>query len=302
MTRTVFNTYHPLVAATYLVAALAFTMAAFHPLFLAPSLLVALGYNACLKGPRATARSLAWQLPLGLVIALVNPIFSQSGSTILFMWGESHAYYLESLCYGACMGAMLVAVMVWFSNFSHIMTSDKIMQLTGNVAPTLGLMITMILRLVPQFVRRGGSVGAVQSVCTAASAGAAGEEPATGGFFARKAAQLQGSMRNISVLMGWGMEDSLDTAESMRARGWGAVGKRTTYRRNDFRAADGVVMAVLAVLIAVSAWCAVTACSCFTFYPRMSTANALWWGYYPYVALLLMPVALELKERAAWRN
>ena len=301
MKHTVFDTYHPLVAATYLVAVLAFTMGAFHPLFLIPSLAGALIYSALLRGRGATGRSLVWQLPLVLVIALVNPVFSQSGSTVLFTWGQMHAYYLESLCYGVCMGVMLVAVMVWFSNLSHILTSDKLMQLTGSVAPTLGLMITMVLRLVPQFVRRGAAIGSVQTACTAAGPGGQ-DQPRSPNLARRKAAQLKGSMRSISVLMGWGMEDSLDTAEAMRARGWGVAAKRTTYRRSSFRLADGVVMGLLAALIAASAWCAATACGCFSFYPTMTWANPLWWGYYPYVALLLVPAFLWLKERFAWRR
>lgn len=301
MKHTVFNTFHPVIAATYLVAVLAFTMAAFHPLFLVPSLVGALIYSALLRGPEATGRSLAWQLPLVLVIALVNPLFSQSGSTVLFAWGEMHAYYLESLCYGACMGAMLVAVMVWFSNLSHILTSDKLMQLTGNAAPTLGLMITMVLRLVPQFVRRGTTIASVQTACTAA--GATGQsQPPSRNPLRRKAFQLQDSMRNISVLMGWGMEDSLDTAEAMRARGWGVAAKRTTYRRSSFRLADAVVLGAMAALIVLAGWCAMTACGCYSFYPTLTRVNPLWWGYYPYVALLLVPAFLWLRERFAWKK
>lgn len=301
MKQTVFDTYHPLVAATYLIAVLAFTMGAFHPLFVIPSLVGALLYSTLLRGLGETGRSLAWQLPLVLAIALVNPLFSQSGSTVLFTWGEMHAYYLESLCYGACMGMMLVAVMVWFSNLSHILTIDKLMQLTGSVAPTLGLMITMVLRLVPRFVRRGTAIGTVQAACTAAGLGTEGRAPSRNPV-RRKAAQLQESMRGVSVLMGWGMEDSLDTAEAMRARGWGATAKRTTYRRSGFRLEDAVVLGLLAALVAVSAWCAMTACGCFSFYPKMTWVNPLWWGYFPYVALLMVPAFLWLRECVAWRR
>lgn len=335
MVRTVFDSFHPAVAAAYLVAVLALTMAAFHPLFLVPSLLVGVAYGAYLRGVAAALKTLAWQLPLLVVVALLNPVFSQSGSTVLFVWGQAHAYYLESLCYGACMGTLLLAVMTWFANLSCVLTSEKLLQLTGNVAPVLGLVVTMVLRLVPQFVRRGASIGAVQAAATAAArprnaraaqpgdhelagevdaadsapvqaAGtAAAQGPAGwragGNAFGRKAAQLQASFRSISVLMGWGMEDSLDTAIAMRARGWGAAVRRTTYRRSCFCLADGVALGVVLALAALSAGCAAFACSCFDFYPQLTQPNVLWWGYYPFLALLLVPVALDVRERAIWK-
>ena len=100
--------------------------------------------------------------------------------------------------FGACMGAMLSCVLLWFSNASRALSSDKVMALFGNAAPTIGLMLSMAMRLVPQFMRRGAAVGDVQRACT--SAGAAGP---------REGARSR--LRLTSVLMGWDMEDSLDT-------------------------------------------------------------------------------------------
>ena len=316
MARTVFDTYHPAIAAIYLVAALVFTMSAFHPVFLVMNLVVAVAYNIFLRGWRPALKTLAWQLPLLAVIAVLNPIFSQSGSTVLFQFGHS-AFYLESLVYGLCMGIMFVAVMQWFSNLSHILTSDKMMQLTGRFMPTIGLMVTMILRLVPQFMRRSKSIRSTQVACTAANldkqAGygepapaAAGATAATSsstaprqGFFAKRADSVRCYLRDLTVLMGWGMEDSLDTSEAMRARGWGAAPKRTTYQRSDFRASDGVMVAIMGVLIVVSAFLAVVACMQFTYYPELSEL-ILWWGYAPYFIFLIIPFILEIKERIIW--
>lgn len=346
MTRTAFDTYHPAIAAIYLVAALAFTMAANHPVFLAMNFVVAFACNIFLRGWRPALKTLAWQLPLLAIIAVLNPLFSQNGSTVLFTFGHS-AFYLESLVYGLCMGTMLVTIMQWFSNLSHILTSDKMMQLTGRVVPTIGLMVTMILRLVPQFMRRSKAIRSAQEVCTAArldkqpgygaqvalagvesghgalagvgsghgGAGvgsghggadvnrrgldAAGVETASAGFFAKRADSARSYLRDLTVLMGWGMEDSLDTSEAMRARGWGAAPKRTTYQRSDFRARDGIMVAIMGVLIVLSAILAAVACSQFTFYPELSEL-ILWWGYLPYLIFLIIPFIMEVKERIVW--
>ena len=94
--------------------------------------------------------------------------------------------------------------------------------------------------------------------------------------------------------MGWGMEDSLETADAMRARGWGAA-RRTTYTRYRFSSSDA---AALVGLLAGGCLCAVlafTATSQFSFFPTVTRLVA-WWGYLPYAAWMLLPALLHLRE------
>ena len=156
---------------------------------------------------------------------------------------------------------------------------DKVMALFGNAAPTVGLMLSMTARLVPQFVRRGTDIGGVQRACTAArsSVGESGGDDAPA---APRGAALRDNLRLSSVLMGWSMEDSLETASAMKARGWGAAVRRTTYARHRFRRLDAAALAVggaLALLAAVAAW---AACAQFRFYPVID-GLAPWWNYCP---------------------
>ena len=110
----------------YFACMLAFSMAAMQPVYLALSLAAALAYSVVLRGMRATLRTVLWQMPLILVMAVANPLFSAMGSTELFRIGL-RAFYLESLVFGACMGAMLACVLLWFSNASRVLSSDKVM-------------------------------------------------------------------------------------------------------------------------------------------------------------------------------
>lgn len=55
---------------------------------------------------------------------------------------------LEAILYGVFIGAMLIAVMYWFSCFNYIMTSDKLL-LLGNVSPKISLVISSALRFIP---------------------------------------------------------------------------------------------------------------------------------------------------------
>lgn len=226
--------------------------------------------------------SLRWQLPLILLVALFNPLFSAQGSTVLFYLG-SRAVFLESLLYGLAMGGLFVASVLWFKAGASMLSFDKVMALFGNLAPTLCLMISMCMRLIPRFVRTGKGILAAQS----ANAAAAG----TGGGRA-----VQGRLRASSVLMGWSMEDSLETADSMRARGWSSGLKRSTYTRYRFVGSDAAVLVELALGAAVCAYVAWAATASFAFYPTLSPLG-LWWGYLVYAAWMLLPSVLLLLDR-----
>ena len=97
-----------------------------------------------------------------LIVTIANPLFSAMGSTEVFRIGMM-AIYAESLLYGACAGGMLASVFMWFSSYSACMNSDNSLALFGNIAPVVTLMITQVMRLVPQFglsARAGGGHGA----------------------------------------------------------------------------------------------------------------------------------------------
>ena len=326
-----FETMHPAVPAVYVVATLALTMFSMQPVLIALSLVGGLAYDFASRGAAATLGALRWQLPIILIIAVLNPLFSASGSTELIRLGE-RAVYLESLAYGACMGGMFVASILWFEAAGSMLSYEKVMSLLGNAAPVLTLMISMCMRLIPQFARRGRTVLAVQDAIVpgrgagiaSTGAAAAGADGALGvaGAISRTAGDAAGPLgdaargagkdepstlgirrdlvarrlRASSVLMGWSMEDSLERADAMRARGWGGAGRRTTYMRYRFCARDGAALAVL--LLGAAAACAIAAAatSRFTFYPQLSPV-APWWGYALYAAWMLMPCALYTLDK-----
>ena len=284
---TAFDRYHPVVPFVFFTAMLVFTMAAMHPVCIAISAAAAWCTNAWLRGLKSALRTTAWQLPLVALIAVINPLFSAMGSTELFRIGH-RAVYAESFAYGICMGFMLMAVFLWFSNASRILTSDKVMALFGDASPTIALVLSMTARLVPQFVGRGREIEAAQRACSVALPDTLGERVAWRG-------------RVVTVLMGWSMEDSLERADAMRARGWASTKKRTQYKPYRFRGADGAACAVLGTLIAGNAFLVWIACSQYSFYPVMSSL-AMWWGYAPYLVFAFLPVLVEGFDRVRWRR
>lgn len=280
---TAFDMHHPAVPATYLLITLCLTMFSMQPVLIGISLVAALVFGCLERGARDTLRSLRWQLPLIALIAIANPLFSASGSTELMRIGL-RAVYLESVWYGCAMGALFVASMLWFCAAASLLPFDKVMALFGNAAPTLALMVSMCMRLIPKFIRQGRLVSAVQGAM----------EPGT--FGARAAADaVRLRLRLSTVLMGWGMEDSLQTADAMRARGWGAAGRRSTYTRYRFTATDAAALVALALAGSFVAALAVAATAQFSFYPTTSRL-VVWWGYLPYALWMFVPTALHLRE------
>lgn len=287
MNRNPFATYHPAVAFVFLACAIVISMAALQPVFVALSFLGALACSVVCRGARATAGSFVWIVPLWLVVAIANPLFSASGSTEILRIGV-RAVYVESLVCGACSGGMLASVFLWFSSYAACMNSANTMALFGNVLPIVSLMVSQVMRLVPQFVARGRGIAAAQDAVSAAA-------PQT------KRQQTAGRLRIVSVLMGWGMEDGIERSDAMRARGYDCGARRTTYKRYRFGRADASVLAAIVVLAAVAGACAAAVCLRFSFYPTLSGWGA-WWAYLPYALLMAVPSALRFKEWLLWRS
>lgn len=282
---TAFDAMHPVVPAVFVTLTLGLTMAAVQPVLVGISLACALAFAACVRGLDATARSLRWQLPMVLVIALLNPLFSASGSTELFRWGL-RAVYLESICYGLCMGGLFMASALWLQGAAVLLPFEKVTALLGSAVPVVSLMISQCMRLIPRFVRQGRSIIDAQAATTLSRA--------------RSGDGVRARLRASTVLMAWSMEDALETADAMRARGWGAARRRSTYARYRFTSADALTLAGIGLAGAVVVAVAYAAASQFSFYPVMPRLVA-WWGYAPYAAWMAAPAILHGFEAARFR-
>ena len=281
----VFESEHPAVLATYVVAVTATTMCAFHPVFAAISLAGALLCALVVCGPERAWATLRWQLPLFVVVVLANPVFSRLGQTLLVQVGPI-AIHLESLVFGLCMGMMLVSSLLWLWCATSILTLDRLLALGGGVLPTVGLMVSMTMRLVPQLLRRGGQVRTVRAACSGA--------PRVGN-------PVQEGARLSGILLSWSLEDSVERSDAMRARGWAAGRRRSHYLPWRTTAHDVIRLALLLALVALDAFLERVACSQWAFYPTMPHLVP-WWGYAPHAVLVLLPTLTALADRMGWER
>ena len=266
-----FDACHVCVPAALFAAILLLTMFAVQPVLVALSLTGALAFSALARGPRATLLGLRWQLPMLALVCLANPLFSASGSTLLVRLGPV-CVYAESLAYGAVMGALMVSVVVWFEDAAAVLTQDRLLSLGRGGSSSVALVVSMASQLTPQLLRRSRGVEASLSACSAAG-----------------------------PLMTWALEDSLERADAMRARGWESGARRTSYRADILRESDAAKTCVVVVLALLCAFLAAVACGQWSFYPVMP-ALVCWWGYAPYAALMLLPAVAAIAERIRWRG
>ena len=278
-----FETTHASVAIAYFSGVLLLAMFVMQPVYVALSLAGALAFMLCAAGVRETLRRLRWQLPLLALVTLANPLFAASGSTVLWRVG-SLVVYRESLVYGICMGAVLIAVILWFEGASRVLTDDRVLGLMGHRMPVVAGMVSMTAQLSARLVRRGTEVRRARRACSSSGAG--------------ERTTLRGAVLLSTTLMGWALEDSLGRADAMRARAWQAAPHRTTYATERFGGRDALALLGVGVLMGTNALLAAT-CPRWHFYPTTSALVA-WWGYAPYAALTLLPTALTLRERARW--
>lgn len=263
-----------------------------HPACLLISLACALAYSVYLNGRKAVRTALFFLLPMMLMAAVLNPAFNHEGATILTYLPSGNPLTLESILYGAGAAVMLAAVVTWFSCYTAVMTSDKFVYLFGRVIPALSLVLSMALRFVPRFKSQLRTVSEAQR-CV-------GRDVSNGSLLQR----VRNAVTILSIMTTWALENAIETADSMKSRGYGLPG-RTAFSIYRF---DGRDKALLAWL-----------CFCGFYILCGWGAGGLYWRYYPtiksaalmpitvsfqlvYLALCLTPVLLNRKEDRAWAH
>lgn len=236
---------HPLVCFIYLISILCFTAFAESPIEAAASLLGGLSL-AVLSG---RARGIGLTAAFSLAAALANFVFVHNGDTVLFFIGDT-AYTLEALLYGVRLGVMLAAACLWGMCAVKYVSSDKYIWLLGRLLPSAALVLSCAIRFVPLFIRTAGEF-----------AGLRGEDT------------VKGRLGAFSATVSYCSEQAMDSALSMRARGYGTA-RRTSF--SVYRFSRGTAAALSAVLLigGAAAVLKLFGAGGFSYYPRISGLSA----------------------------
>ena len=286
-----FSEYHPFINLIYFAFTISFSLVLTHPLAQGISLICAVIYAVSINGKKSVIFLLKYCLPMVLLTAFINPAFNHEGATTLLYFSNGNPLTLESILYGFSAGVMIITTLMWFSSFNSVMTTDKFIYLFGKVIPALSLVLSMSLRFVPKFKSQMQTVTEAQR--------SIGRDVSNGSLFER----IKTAIHIFSIMITWSLENAIETADSMKSRGYGLKG-RTAFSIYRFDERDKYTLAWLSF--------------CGLFLVAGTILNAFGFRYFPdiryaafdmttipfycvYSALCITPVILNFKEEKKWK-
>jgi energy-coupling factor transport system permease protein len=214
-----------------------------NPIVLAASLgaIVLAALRARVGGELMRAAVLA--VPLALLVAVVNPLVSQQGLTVLVdgpivpVLGNVDVT-MEALVYGVVAGLRVLVVVLAFALYSACVDPDQVLRLAGRIVPRSALTASLATRSVPLLGRDGARIAEAYALRAATA-------PAH-----RFRDRLARAGTLLRALGAGALERSVEHAAALEVRGYGALGRfpasRTPWSRHDraFAFAGGALIAL----------------------------------------------------------
>ena len=320
-----FSRYHPVVNLIFYLLVLGTTMFQMSVGLVFISFFSAVVYFFMLKKTEGL-KYCAVVVGIIIVSAIINPLFSHKGGTLLFYLFTGNPVTLESIIYGLISAIIIGAMLLWFSTFNQVMGVERILGAIGKVLPNVSLLITMIMRFIPQYTRHQRKVSMVNKV-NKRNYGekinllnrektekenvieARKRQKKKNGIEACKKQKKKNGIdkiidsikegsRTFSITTTWALENSIYTADSMKARGFG-TGRRTNYSNYKFQKRDYLLMGWLVILWLVVVFSLEREKVYTYYYPFIQVKNNVV-VYLIYGLLCLTPVLINVKEEIRW--
>ncbi|HHY74414.1 MAG TPA: energy-coupling factor transporter transmembrane protein EcfT [Bacillus bacterium] len=285
-----FNALHPAVCFIYYMGLFSLSMLFVHPYFLVVALLSALLLNFFHNRAKELRKGMRFYIFIGMAIFIINPLFSHRGATILFYLFDQ-PITLESMMFGFLMMLSILTILIAFASFNFILSEDKFIFLFSSIAPKTALLIMMTFRFVPLLKRRLTEITNVQK---------------TRGISVMSGTIKQRAKAGVSlihILMTWSLEEALQTADSMTARGYG-LGKRSSFYTYRFYKRDICFLIWFSILFVVLVVFGVLGMGKLDIYPQLESLKLTLGESYLFCLFLLFlftPHFIEGREYFRWR-
>jgi energy-coupling factor transport system permease protein len=285
-----FSQFHPLVTFIYYVGALSLVMLLLHPIYLLLALVVIFAINFNQDRGRGLRRWFLFMITSGLLILLLNPIFNQRGRHILFeLFGRP--FTLEAVTYAGMTALSIIAVIALFVSYNEVMTPNKLLYLFSRFLPQFAILLMLTLRFIPLMRRRLEEISAIQ--------------------MSKGITVLQGKWRDrikagllyVQVLLTYSLEEAIQTADSMMARGYGQ-GKRSTYEHFRLSNTDWIALSYLVIVFISIIYSRFSGLGLLTIYPNMESMKLEYLDTILltiYLLYLAFPLFVEIGGRLRWR-
>lgn len=174
------------------------------------------------------------ELAVVMTVTLVNVLTNHRGETFLFYMNDN-VITLESIVYGIVLGTQIVALCNLCMYLSRNMTSEKVVIVCSYLSPSLSLLVSMSIRSVNRYKNKLVEIFRYQK-----------SQSSQNSWFEL----LFISLRTISILINWSLENGIETSDSMKCRGYGSC-RRTSYSpvslvRKDV---EEIIMVVILVVL-----------------------------------------------------
>ena len=287
--KTRFEKYHPLVSFIYFIFVLFISMLTMNPIIIVISYVSSILFGITIFKLVEMLKSLVYSIPMLIMMAIVNPLFVHKGETILFFLNDN-PITKEAILYGVFASLMMMSVFYWCKAYSAIMTSDKVLYLFGRSMPKLGLIISMAMAFVPKLKKKYKEIDEAQKAL---------------GIYSSKSYvdKIKNKLRVLSILLTYSLENSIETADSMRARGYG-LKKRTHYSLFKYTKYDAIFLFSTSAVAITSLIFIFIGIGDYNFYPTMTVIQNTILNISLYVMLVVLfgiSIFMEVKENLLWR-
>lgn len=279
---------NPFCVLCYLFFVIFITMFSQNPILLGISFVSSILLYLLLSDAKKTAIKIGYNLLFVVIFALLNPVFSHKGMTILLEVGN-FVVTLEAIVYGVAIGVMFASSINWFSVCNILLNSDKIVYIFSKYTPKIGTILSISLGLLPKYKRQYKktddnlkALGLYENI--------------------KWYQKVKLKIHVMSTLITWAIENSLTLSDSMSARGYDLKGKKV-YSKYVFRIYDLINIFLFAsVGISVLTLLGLGYANYF-YYPTFKTLTFGWETIIYIVVALLMNyyTFIILGEKAKWQ-
>jgi energy-coupling factor transport system permease protein len=229
-----FEQFHPLVTFAYYIGTLTLLILMMHPVFLGAAFILILAINYRQDHLSGIHRWLIFMITTGLLILVLNPLFNERGRHVLFEIGQRR-FTLEAFTYGGMNALSIIGVLALFVSYNEIMTPNKLLFLFSKFMPQFAILLMLTLRFIPLMRRRLAEISVIQI--------SKGISVTHGNWRARAKAGMQ----YVQILLTYSLEEAIQTADSMKARGYGQA-NRTSYEYFRIKKTDVLALIYLVAL------------------------------------------------------
>lgn len=288
MHKSLFRQSHPLVTSCYYIVMLLIVMSTTNPMIIVVSFFANLLVQLLnLKGKKKN--DLFYPLLFLGVITVTNPLFVHRGATILFFLFNK-PITMEAFVYGFFMGMMIVTVIYLFQNFQKAVDSEQFFYLFGKRFPKATLILTLIFRFIPLLKNYHQELNQVQKTVQRTEQRRFSEKVFYG-------------LDLFGNLFSWSLENAMDTADSMKARGYGSTTRssRLTY---NWSKTDSLFLLVILLSGLFFIFERMSGVYQFKFYPYHDNIFVLiqqhWLNYLFILILACIPLINQVREVIVW--